>query len=103
MDGSARLLNTAERDSSGGWFSKEDTKPGAARSLRMFMESFVTEKFLPEIYLDFRYGLISCIAPGPDYQLMPSSTVSLDAFMCTPLLSSSFLRYRDQLRSQMKV
>ncbi|KAL0041965.1 hypothetical protein WJX79_010411 [Trebouxia sp. C0005] len=54
VDGSARLLNTAERDSSGGWFSKEDTKPGAARSLRMFMESFVTEKFLPEIYLDFR-------------------------------------------------
>ncbi|DBA83817.1 TPA: hypothetical protein ACH3X1_006340 [Trebouxia sp. C0004] len=54
VDGSARLLNTAERDNIGGWFSKEDTKPGAARSLRMFMESFVTEKFLPEIYLDFR-------------------------------------------------
>ncbi|KAL3138889.1 hypothetical protein ABBQ32_005714 [Trebouxia sp. C0010 RCD-2024] len=54
VDGSSRLLSTADRDSSPGWFAKEDTKPGAARSLRMFMESFVTEKFLPEIYLDFR-------------------------------------------------
>ena len=54
VDGSSRLLSSAERDSSTGWFGKEDSKPGAARSLRMFMESFVTEKFLPEIYLDFR-------------------------------------------------
>ena len=54
VDGSSRLLSTAERESSPGWFAKEDAKPGAAKSLRMFMESFVTEKFLPEIYLDFR-------------------------------------------------
>ncbi len=54
VDGSSRLLSSAERDSSTGWFGKGDSKPGAARSLRMFMESFVTEKFLPEIYLDFR-------------------------------------------------
>ena len=57
VDGSSRLLSTAEKDSSSpGWFAKEDTKPGAAKSLRMFMESLVTERFLPEIYLDFRSG-----------------------------------------------
>lgn len=54
VDGSSRLLSTSDRDSSPGWFAKEDTKPGAAKSLRMFMESFVIDKFLPEIYLDFR-------------------------------------------------
>lgn len=54
VDGSSRLLSTAEREGASGWFAKEDTKPGAAKSLRMFMESFVTDKFLPEIYLDFR-------------------------------------------------
>ena len=55
VDGSSRLLTTAERDSTGGWFGKEDTsKSTAARSLRTYMESFVTDKFLPAIYLDFR-------------------------------------------------
>lgn len=55
VDGSSRLLVTAERDSTAGWFGKEDTgKPTASRSLRLFMESFVTDKFLPAIYLDFR-------------------------------------------------
>lgn len=64
VDGSGRLLSIAERDSSTGWFSKEDTsKPGVARSLRMFMESFVTEKFLPEIYLDFRWDAATCLMP----------------------------------------
>lgn len=54
VDGSGRLLSTAERDYGAGWFGKEDSKPGAVKSLRLFMESFVTERFLPEVYLDFR-------------------------------------------------
>ena len=62
VDSSSRLLSTAEREISSGWFAKEESKPGAAKSLRMFMESFVTEKFLPEIYLDFRSAIThSCV------------------------------------------
>ena len=56
VDGTGRLLSTAEQSSTSGWFSRDDTsKAGLQRSLRAYMESFITEKFLPEVYLDFRY------------------------------------------------
>lgn len=58
VDGSGRLLNTAEQTSTSGWFSRDDSRKDVsskASSLQAFMEAFVTEKFLPEVYLDFRY------------------------------------------------
>lgn len=55
VDGSERLLRTAEQSSSSGWFTRDaSSKAGSQRSLRAYMEAFVTEKFLPEVYLDFR-------------------------------------------------
>ena len=85
VDGSSRLLTTAERDSTTGWFGKEDTsKSGAARSLRCYMEIFVPDKFLPAIYLDFRWGM----PLSPIQHSVPASlayyTRSFCACACTP-------------------
>ena len=42
---------------------------GTARQLRSFVDTFVTEDFLPDIYVDFRRAPWPCVAPG----LVPSA------------------------------
>lgn len=43
----------------------DDTPPAEAggRLLRSFIDSFVTEDFLPEVYVDFRWTLVNPASP----------------------------------------
>lgn len=56
MDGGRRALEAAdtETDQPGTPGSKE--REQAAKVLRTFLETFVSEEFLPEVYVNFRWG-----------------------------------------------
>jgi len=53
VDGGRKALEAAEAgsDQPGAQLPKDQ---GSARSLRTFLESFITEEFLPEVYVTFR-------------------------------------------------
>lgn len=78
VDGAGRVLGTMDPDTDSmssagsGWVKNAEDKnrEAAARALRSFMESFVTEVFLPEVYVDFRCaGLWSWAGSGVRFGL----------------------------------
>ena len=54
VDGGKKALAAAEADSDQPRAHSRD-EDGGARSLRTFLESFITEEFLPEVYVTFRW------------------------------------------------
>ena len=54
VDGGKKALAAAEADSDQPHAHSRD-EDGGARSLRTFLESFITEEFLPEVYVTFRW------------------------------------------------
>ena len=54
VDGGKKALAAAEADSDQPRAHSRD-EDSSARSLRTFLESFITEEFLPEVYVTFRW------------------------------------------------
>ena len=54
VDGGKKALAAAEADSDQPRAHSRE-EDGGARSLRTFLESFITEEFLPEVYVTFRW------------------------------------------------
>ena len=54
VDGGKKALAAAEADSDQPRAHSRDDD-SSARSLRTFLESFITEEFLPEVYVTFRW------------------------------------------------
>lgn len=54
VDGGRKDLAAADAESDQPGAQQPRDQDGSARSLRAFLESFITEEFLPEVYVTFR-------------------------------------------------
>ncbi len=60
VDGARRALEAAEGESDQPGTPTSKECEAAAKLLRRFLETFISEEFLPEVYVNFRCGP-SCI------------------------------------------
>lgn len=54
VDGARRALEAAEVDSDQPGTPGSKERESAAKVLRSFLETFISEEFLPEVYVNFR-------------------------------------------------
>ncbi len=56
MDGARRALEAAEGESDQPGTPSSKEREASAKVLRSFLETFISEEFLPEVYVNFRWG-----------------------------------------------